>query len=461
VEEYRTESDSLGEVRVPARAYYGAQTRRAQENFPISGYRLPRRFIAALGLLKAAAAAANRDLGELDARVAEAVERAALEVRDGKHDAEFVVDVFQTGSGTSTHMNANEVIANRAAELLAGTRSARLVHPNDHVNRGQSSNDVIPSALHIAARQALCEDLVPALTELRDALASRAQAFDSIVKIGRTHLQDATPVRLGQEFGGWARQAEQGVARARRAAEGLRELALGGTAVGTGLNAHPELAPRVIARVSAETGQGYVEATDHFEAQAARDAALEASGELKTIAASLMKIANDLRLLGSGPRCGLGELRLPALQPGSSIMPGKVNPVLCEAVTMVAAQVIGNDAAITVGGIGGHLELNAFVPVIAHNLLDSIRLLANVTHLFAARCVARIEPDAERCRGLVEQSLAMGTALVPEVGYDTAAAIVHEAWVSGRSVREVASERRLLPPERLEEILDPRRQTGG
>jgi fumarate hydratase class II len=454
----REERDSLGAVAVPEDAYYGAQTQRAKENFPISGYRMSRRFIEALGLIKAAAAAVHRESGALERAKADAIERAAREVVLGERDGDFVVDVFQTGSGTSTNMNANEVIANRADELLGQPRGSRHVHPNDDVNRGQSSNDVIPSALHVAARLAIERDLVPALDRLASALERKARAFDGVVKLGRTHLQDATPMTVGQEFGGWAAQVRAGIARAQRASAGLRELALGGTAVGTGLNAPAGFAARVIARVSAETQLDFVEARDHFEAQGARDAALEASGALKTIAASLMKIAEDVRLLASGPRSGLGELRLPSLQPGSSIMPGKVNPVLCESVTQVAAQVIGNDAAITVGAIRGQLELNVFIPLIAHNLLESVRLLASVSALFAERCIDGIELDEERVRALIERSLAMVTALVPEIGYDRAAALAKQAWQTGRTVREVAEEQGVLPRDALERALDPRRQ---
>ena len=454
----RTERDSLGTVEVPADAYYGAQTQRARENFPISGYRMPRRFIEALGLIKAAAAAFHREAGALAREKADAIERAAREVQRGDLDAEFVVDVFQTGSGTSTNMNANEVIANRAAELLGQPRGAKYVHPNDDVNRAQSSNDVIPSALHVAARIAIERDLVPALEVLAASLERKARAFDAIVKIGRTHLQDATPITVGQEFGGFAAQVRAGIARARRASEGLRELALGGTAVGTGLNAPAHFAESVIERINAETGLHFVEADNHFEAQGARDAALEASGALKTVAASLSKIAEDIRLLASGPRAGLAELRLPSLQPGSSIMPGKVNPVLCESVTQVAAQVIGNDAAITIGAIRGQLELNVFVPVIAHNLLESIQLLAAVAGLFAERCIDGIEVDEATTRDTVERSLALATALVPQLGYDRAAELAKEAWKSDRSVREVAEEQRVLPHDEIEAALDPMHQ---
>ena len=455
--EHRIERDSMGEIRVPAGAYYGAQTQRAVENFPISGLRFSRRFIEALGLLKGAAAAANRELGELDARRAEAIERAAEEVRTGELDDHFVLDVFQTGSGTSSNMNANEVIAHRAAEILEG---AVPIHPNDHVNRAQSSNDVIPSALHIAARQSIVEDLIPGLEELQGALGRKAAEFDSVVKIGRTHLQDATPVRLGQEFAGYATQIRHGIARAQRAAEGLRELAIGGTAVGTGLNAPADFAARTIAIISQRTGVQYAEAADHFEAQGARDAAVEASGQVRTIAVSLMKIANDIHLLASGPYGGIGEIALPAVQPGSSIMPGKVNPVMCEAVAMVAVQVIGNDAAVATGGLSGELELNTFIPVIAHNLLESIALLSNVSRVFSEKCIVGIEANEERARATIERSLSMATALSPLIGYDAAAAIAREAYETGRSVREIATEKNVLPPDELERALDPLRQTG-
>jgi fumarate hydratase class II len=454
----REERDSLGTVEVPADAYYGAQTQRALENFPISGRGMPRRFIEALGIVKAAAAGVHRETGAIAREKADAIERAAREVARGDRDADFVVDVFQTGSGTSTNMNANEVIANRAGELLGAPRGANHVHPNDDVNRAQSSNDVIPSALHIAARLAIERDLVPALDLLAGSLERKARAFADVVKLGRTHLQDATPMTVGQEFGGWAAQVRAGIARARRASEGLRELALGGTAVGTGLNAPPGFAARTIERISAETGLEFDEARDHFEAQGARDAALEASGALRTVAASLMKIAEDIRLLASGPRAGLAELRLPSLQPGSSIMPGKVNPVLCESVAQVAAQVIGNDAAIAIGAIRGQLELNVFMPLIAWNLLESVRLLAAVAALFAKRCIDGIELDAERIEATVERSLAMATALVPKLGYDRVAALAKEAWQSGRTVREVAEEQGVLPRDELDRALDPRRQ---
>ncbi|UCE84786.1 MAG: class II fumarate hydratase [Deltaproteobacteria bacterium] len=453
----RVERDSMGEIEVPSHALFGASTQRAVQNFPISGERFPRRFIQALGIIKAAAAATNAELGVLDADLAEAIGAAAQEVADGEHDDQFVLDVFQTGSGTSTHMNANEVIANRARQLR-GRRAAR-VHPNDDVNRSQSSNDVIPSALHVAARQAIHEDLLPALARLRACLERKAGAFDAVVKIGRTHLMDATPVRLGQEFAGYARQIELGIERVEAAREALAELPLGGTAVGTGLGCPPGFADRAVARISEATGLRYREARDHFEAQGARDAAVQASGALRTVAVSLFKIASDIRLLGSGPRCGLGELALPAIQPGSSIMPGKVNPVICESVTQVAAQVIGNDAAIALGGLAGQLELNTFIPLIARNLLESIRLLANVSNVFVDKCLEGIEANALRAASLIEGSLAMVTALATVIGYDAAAEIAHQAFRTDKTVREICLERKVLPPEQLERLLDPRTQT--
>jgi fumarate hydratase class II len=453
----RVERDSMGEIEVPAEALWGASTQRTIANFPVSGERFPRRFIQALGIVKGAAAAAHAELGTLDAPRARAIQAAAAEVAGGKLDAHFVLDVFQTGSGTSTHMNANEVIATRARQLLG--EGGGWIDPNDHVNRGQSSNDVIPSALHVAARQAIHEDLLPALGRLAACLVGKAEEFDDVVKIGRTHLMDATPVRLGQELGGWARQVERGVAGVAMVGEALGELALGGTAVGTGLNRSRDFPARAIARISETTGLRYREARDHFEAQGGRDAAVQASGSLKTLAVALYKIASDVRLLASGPRAGLGELELPALQPGSSIMPGKVNPVICEAVTQVAVQVIGNDAAITLGGLSGQLELNAFVPVIARNLLESIRLLANVSELFADKCLSGIRADRERAASLVEASPALVTALAPSIGHAAAAAIAEESVATGKSVRELCLEKKLLPAEDLARLLDPRRQT--
>ena len=461
--ETRIERDTMGELAVPAAAYYGVQTARAIENFPISPLRFPRSFIRAMGLVKRAAAAVNESLGLLNRKSASAIRQAAGEVIEGKLDAEFVVDIFQTGSGTSTNMNANEVIANRATEILGGRRGSKLVHPNDHVNLGQSSNDVIPTAIHIAASETIQTQLIPALERLHRALKAKAAQFDKIVKIGRTHLQDATPVRLGQEFGGYARQVALSLERVRSAQAALSEVALGGTAVGTGLNCHPAFSKRVLAQISKETGCRFKEAANHFEAQSAQDSLVEASGALRTVAVSLMKIANDVRWLGSGPRCGLGEIHLPETQPGSSIMPGKVNPVIAESVTMVCAQVIGNDVTVTIGGQAGNFELLVMLPVMAYNLLQSIELLANASTNFAARCIEGIEANEARCRSLIEESLAMCTALAPEIGYEAAAKIAKDAYKSGKTVRAVAQEQRVLPDERLVELLNPWRMTkpGG
>jgi fumarate hydratase class II len=453
-DETRIERDSMGEMRVPKDALYGASTQRAVENFPISGYRFPRRFIHALGLIKETAALANQELGLLTPELAAAIRGAAGEVASGALDAHFVLDIFQTGSGTSTNMNANEVIATRASARL-GTK----VHPNDHVNMGQSSNDVIPTALHVAARAAVEEDLVPALGTLRDALTRKAVEFDSVVKIGRTHLQDATPIRLGQEVGGYARQIELAIERVRAAAHGLEELALGGTAVGTGINTHPSFARRVAALLAERTGLLFREATDHFEAQGAKDAIVQLSGTLKTIAVSCTKVANDVRWLGSGPRCGLGEINLPATQPGSSIMPGKVNPVMAEAVLQAAAFVIGADVTVTICGQAGNFELNVMMPVMAYQLLESIRILSNAVRLFAERCVSGLTANPERCAATIEQSLAMCTALAPAIGYDAAAAIAKESFATGKTVREIARARNVLSDEALARILDPLRMT--
>jgi fumarate hydratase, class II len=459
----RIERDSMGELAVPAEAYYGVQTARALENFPISDLRFPRSFIRAMGLIKYAAATANHSLGSLDKKHADAIRKAAREVIDGKWDVEFPVDIFQTGSGTSTNMNTNEVISNRATELLGGARGSKLVHPNDHVNQGQSSNDVIPTAIHVAAVEMIERRLIPALKRLHRALNAKAHAFNRIVKIGRTHLQDATPVRLGQEFSGYARQIELALVRAKRAQEALREVALGGTAVGTGLNTHPQFAAKVLTLVSKEIGCALEEAANHFEAQSAQDSVVEASGELRTIAVSLMKIANDVRWLGSGPRCGLGEINLPETQPGSSIMPGKVNPVIAESVTMVCAQVIGNDVTVTVGGQAGNFELLVMLPVMAYNLLQSIELLAAASGNFASRCIEGIQANEQRCKDSIEGSLAMCTALAPEIGYDAAAKAAKEAYRTGKTVRQIAREHKLLPEERLEKLMDPWRMTkpGG
>ena len=458
---FRVESDSMGEMRVPGSAYYGAQTARALENFSISNLRFSRTFIRSLGLIKKHAALINQSLGLLDPKIADAIARAATEVTDGKLNGQFVLDIFQTGSATSTNMNANEVIGNRAAELLGGKIGDKLVHPNDHVNRGQSSNDVIPTAIHLAALLDIETQLVPALKELHAALAKKAVEFNDILKIGRTHLQDATPMRLGQEFSGYASQVEHGLARLEGVKPHLAELALGGTAVGTGLNTHPEFARRVIDAISRETGLQLREALNHFEAQASRDACVETSGALKTVAVSLIKIANDIRWLGSGPRLGLGELKLPAAQPGSSIMPGKVNPVMCGMLIQIGAQVIGNDATITFSGTFGNFELNTMLPVIAHNLLQSIGLLANGSRVFAQRCVTGLQADAEKCESNIERSLAMCTVLAPVIGYDKAAHIARVAYETNRTVRDVARELSGLDEPTLTRLLDPRTQAGA
>jgi fumarate hydratase class II len=452
----RLEKDSMGEMSVPESALYGASTQRAVLNFPISGYRFSRPFIRALGLIKWAAAQANADLGLLDAHRCAFIVQAAEEVVEGKLDEHFPLDIFQTGSGTSTNTNANEVISNRCSQLAGKEIGARdPVHPNDHVNMGQSSNDVIPSAIHISAAEQLKNGLIPALEKLQGALDRKANEFWGIIKIGRTHLMDATPVRLGQEFSGYAWQIIHARDRAKRALAGLEELALGGTAVGTGLNRHIDFPGKVMRHLEQRTGIKFREAQNHFEAQGAKDAVVETSGQLKTIAVSLFKIANDIRWLGSGPRCGIGEIHLPATQPGSSIMPGKVNPVLCESVMMVCAQVFGNDSAVTWSGANGNFELNVMMPVMAHNLLESIRLLANAADAFCEKCVVGIEANEERCRELVELSMAMVTSLAPRIGYDRAAEIAKESAKTGRTVREICLEKKILPDGELKRALDP------
>jgi len=445
----------MGEMAVPEEALYGASTQRAVLNFPVSGYRFSRPFIRALGLIKWGAAQANHDLGLLDARRSALIVQAAEEVIEGKLDEHFPIDIFQTGSGTSTNTNANEVIANRCAQLAGQPIGSReLVHPNDHVNMGQSSNDVIPSAIHVSAAEQLKDCLLPALEKLKSALSDKAKEFDHIIKIGRTHLMDATPVRLGQEFGGYAQQVEYGKVRAEKAIEVLRELALGGTAVGTGLNRHPDFPAKVMRHLHQRTGIEFFEARDHFEAQSGKDAVVEASGQLKTIATSLFKIANDIRWLGSGPRCGIGEIQLPPTQPGSSIMPGKVNPVLCESMMMVCAQVFGNDTVVTWSGANGNFELNVMMPVMAHNILESIRLLGNVADAFTEKCVVGIAANEERCSELVELSMAMVTSLAPKIGYDRAAEIAKESARTGKTVRAICREKKVLENE-LEDALDP------
>jgi len=453
---FRTESDSMGEMIVPSHVYYGAQTARAIENFPISGIRKHSILIQAMGMIKQSAAESNMELGLLSKKLGRAIVKAAQEVIDGKLDDHFVLDVFQTGSGTSTNMNTNEVIANRANEILGLKKGVKSgVHPNDHVNMGQSSNDVYPTAIHVSAILAIDQYLLPSLKNLHRSLVSKARQFDKIVKIGRTHLQDATPVRLGQEFSGYASMIEHGIKRVQYAKGELSELAIGGTAVGTGINTHPRFAKLVTRRLSKMTKAKLREADNHFEAQGAKDAVVEASGSLKTLAVSLMKIANDIRWLGSGPRCGIGEILIPPVQPGSSIMPGKVNPVIPEAVCQVAAQVMGNDLTITIGGQFGNFELNVMMPVKGHNLLQSIELLARASEVFADKCIKGIKADKKRCEEMIEKSLAMCTSLAPVIGYDNAAKIAKEAYERGKTVREVALEKKVLPAAKLNELLDP------
>ncbi len=458
-EKMRIERDSMGEMEVPAAAYFGASTQRAVLNFPISGLRFPRRFLRALGLLKSAAARVNRDLGLLDPRLADAIDRAAREVADGKLDAEFPLDIFQTGSGTSTNMNANEVIANRAAEILGAGRGARdLVHPNDHVNRGQSSNDIIPTAIHLSALLAIHDVLVPAVRRLREVLSEKSREFWSVIKTGRTHLQDATPIRVGQVFQGYVGQMDRAESRLAHAEAELSSVALGGTAVGTGINTHRDFASRVLKIVSRESGVEVRETDNHFQAQQTLDAVVEASGSVRTVAVSLLKIANDIRWLGSGPRCGIGEIAIPEVQPGSSIMPGKVNPVIAEALIQAAAQVVANDLAIVQAGQWSFFELNTMMPLAGHNLVQSVEILGNATENFAERCVRGILAT-ERGPELVERGLSMVTGLVPLIGYDEAAAIAKEAARTGKTVREVARERTKLSPEQLDAALDPFQMT--
>jgi fumarate hydratase, class II len=456
---HRVERDSMGEVEVPRDALFGAQTRRALDNFPISDLRKPRRFVEALGAIKLESAVVNNELGLLDESEKDAIVEAAEEVVDGRLDQAFVLDVFQTGSGTSTNMNANEVISNRAIQILGGELGTKSpVHPNDHVNMGQSSNDVIPTAIHLSALISIEQDLLPALQKLRAALQEKASQFDDVVKTGRTHLQDATPIRLGQEFLGYAGQIERGIERLRNAQDDLSEVALGGTAVGTGVNTQPEFAARVCERLSERFGVDVHETENHFQAQSAMDATVFTSGALKTVAVSLMKISNDIRWLGSGPRAGIGEIALPEVQPGSSIMPGKVNPVIAESVAMVAAQVMGNDATIAIAGQSGNFELNVMLPLIAYNLLQSIELLANAAENLTDQCVIGIEAT-ERGPELVEQGLMLATALAPVVGYDKAAEISKAAYKSGRTIREVARENTDLSEEELDRLLDARKMT--
>ncbi|MCB9776939.1 MAG: class II fumarate hydratase [Alphaproteobacteria bacterium] len=459
----RVEHDSMGPVSVPADALWGAQTQRAVEVYAISGRRMPGALLSALGRIKRACAAANAELGELDPELAAVIERAAGEVVDGRLHAHFPIDLFQTGSGTASNMNANEVISNRAIQLLGGVLGSRdPVHPNDHVNLGQSSNDVVPTAIHVAAAVEIDQQLLPALDELHRTLAERAAGWDHVLKSGRTHLMDATPIRLSQEVGGWAAQVAHGRRRAQAARDALLELALGGTAVGTGINRHPDLPRRAIARLADETGLPFREAADHFEAQGARDGVVEAHGQLETIATGLFKIASDLRLLASGPRTGFAELSLPALAPGSSIMPGKVNPVMCEVLTQVCVRALGNGATVKAAGMSGQLQLNVFLPVMADALLDSIALLANGSRAFARQAIAGMQADEARCRETLDRNLSLCTALAPELGYDRAAALAKQAWKDGTGIRAAARAALStdeLSDERLDALLDPRSMT--
>ncbi len=446
----------MGEVRVPADALYKAQTQRAVDNFPISGIRFPRTFIRALGLIKGAAAAVNRDLGLMDERMASAIETAATEVADGLHDDHFPVDVFQTGSGTSTNMNANEVIATVASRDLGSA-----VHPNDHVNMGQSSNDVIPTAIHVSAYMETAGTMLPGLERLRSTLVEKAASVEQVVKTGRTHLMDALPIRLSQELGGWAEQIAQGQQRVRASLSRVSPLALGGTAVGTGVNAHPEFGPRVAKRLSAQTGLPFISSRNYFVSLSSQDAAVELSGQFKTVAVSMMKIANDLRWMNSGPIAGIGDIALPSLQPGSSIMPGKVNPVIPEAVAMVCAQVIGNDATVTVAGQSGNFQLNVMLPVVAHNVLESARLLGSAASVLADRAIAGFVANEERSRDLAERNPILVTALNPVIGYETGAKVAKRAYAEGRRVKDVAAEETGLGGDELDRLLDPLAMTEG
>ena len=462
VEEYRLERDTMGEVKVPSSAYYGAETQRAFQNFPISGLRLPKEFIRAMALIKLSAARANMQLGDLDPKKGEAIVSAAKEIMEGSLYDQFVVDVFQTGSGTSSNMNMNEVLANRAIELLGGKRGDKsIIHPNDQVNMSQSTNDVFPSAIHVSAAEGIARRLIPSLRVLAEALKRKAAEFEDVVKAGRTHLQDAVPVTLGQEFSGYASMILHGIKRAEQARDILMELPLGGTATGTGLNARPKYAETAITEINRLTGLSFRKADNTFEAMQSKDATVEASGLLKTIATSLMKISNDLRLLNSGPRTALGEIDLPAMEPGSSIMPGKVNPVIPEALGLVAAQVYGNDTAIGICGSLGQLELNVMMPVIAYDLLQSIEILANGSRILGEKCVAGITADKKRCMDYAERTLMMVTRLTPKIGYDNAAKITKKAMAENKPLRQVVLEEGILPKDKLDDVLDLRKMTKG
>lgn len=468
--EFRIEKDSMGEVHVPAKAYYSAQTQRAVENFPVSGWTLPPALIHALGLVKFACGVANRDLGKLtgtgknplnDAQV-DAMLSACREVAAGKLDDQFPIDVFQTGSGTSSNMNTNEVIANRAIEILGGDRFSKdkAIHPNDHVNMGQSTNDIFPTAIHVAVALQIKNDLLPALQRLHDVLAHKAQEWDQIIKIGRTHLADATPLRLGQEFGGFARQLELSLGRAQRAIDAVLELPAGGTAVGSGINTHPEFGQRVAAALATETNIPFIEAVNHFEGNAQRDGLVECHGQLRTIATTLFNVANNIRWLSSGPRCGFFEIHLPDRQPGSSIMPGKVNPVMCESLMQVAARVLGNDQVISFSGAtGGQFQLNIMMPVMGQTTLESIHLMAGGVRAFVDFCAEGMEANAEQCEAMVERSLSMVTSLNPLIGYERAAKLAKDAFASGKTIRELCREEGVLPEDTLKKALDPMSMT--
>jgi fumarate hydratase class II len=448
----RIEHDSMGEMEVPSSAMYGASTARAVENFPVSNLRFSRVFIKALGQIKASAAQVNTQLGKLEGTKSEVIQQAAMEVAKGEWDEHFVLDIFQTGSGTSTNMNANEVIAHRCALINPDAG----IHPNDHINMGQSSNDVIPTAIHLAAADILVHQLVPALKHLHGTLQQKALETENVLKIGRTHLMDATPITLGQEISGWARQVELGISRLEACLPRITELAQGGTAVGTGLNTHPDFGQNMAGALSKRYNITFSEAANHFEAQAAQDAAVELSGALKTVAVSLVKIANDIRILNMGPRCGLAEINVPAVQPGSSIMPGKVNPVIAESMAQVCAQVIGNDAAITFGGASGLLDLNVMLPVIAHNLLESEEILSNAAIMFSDKCISGLEANVEKCEQQIEWSMSMVTSLAPIIGYERASEIAKQAVKEGRTVRDICLDKEVLPQSELDRLLDPK-----
>ena len=456
----RKEKDSMGYVEVPDDAYYGAQTKRAYDNFTVSNTTLPIEIIYAITIIKRSAAIVNHSLGKLDSKVKDAIISASDEILSQKFNQQFIVDVFQTGSGTSTNMNVNEVIANRANEILGSKLGSNSpVHPNDHVNMGQSSNDVIPSAIHIAAKIAISKKLIPALTLISNEFDNKIKEFDSIIKIGRTHLQDATPIRLGQEFSGYGASILNGTSRLFKSISSITDIAQGGTAVGTGINTHPEFGSKIADEISKYTDIEFKETPNHFEAQANQDAAVEVSSALKSIAVSMSKVANDIRLMGTGPRCGLGELILPPVQPGSSIMPGKVNPVICESMLQVCAQIIANDLAITLGAQGGAFELNVMLPLIANNLVQSINLLSNGIVMFNDKLLKNLKVDKEKCEDYIEKSLSMCTILVPVIGYDKTAQIAYEAYETGKTIRELLLDKNILSDMEVKKLLNPSKMT--